>query len=255
MNTASNVSAPAAEDLKLILPPKGTNAGAGVDWIGAGWKLFAKAPVMWIVAMLLLFVIAVVIHLVPIVGSLVFNLLSPVFAAGLVVACRALERGEGFELEHLFAGFQRQLSGLVILGLLMLGVWILIALICLGFVGFGILTAAFSGHMEDIAPALMASGMSFVLALLVGLALSVPALMLYWFAPALIIMHGTAPVEAMKASFAGCWRNMIPFLVYGVVMLILCIIAMIPIGLGLLVWIPLTITSTYAAYRQIYTEG
>ena len=75
MNTASNVSAPAAEDLKLILPPKGTNAGAGVDWIGAGWKLFAKAPVMWIVAMLLLFVIAVVIHLVPIVGSLVFNLL------------------------------------------------------------------------------------------------------------------------------------------------------------------------------------
>ena len=30
--------------------------------------------------------------------------------------------------------------------------------------------------------------------------------------------------------------------------------AVIPFGLGMLVWMPLAIASTYAAYRQIYTE-
>ncbi|HEX7465582.1 MAG TPA: hypothetical protein VF309_03000, partial [Usitatibacter sp.] len=49
-------------------------------------------------------------------------------------------------------------------------------------------------------------------------------------------------------------RNFIPFLLYGIVMLVLCVAAVIPIGLGLLVWIPLSVTSTYAAYRDIFTK-
>jgi uncharacterized membrane protein len=47
----------------------------------------------------------------------------------------------------------------------------------------------------------------------------------------------------------------VPFLVYGIVMLLFAFIAMIPFGLGFLVWIPLTIASTYVAYRHIFTEG
>jgi len=37
-------------------------------------------------------------------------------------------------------------------------------------------------------------------------------------------------------------------------MLVLAIVAMVPFGLGMLVWVPLMISSTYAAYRQIFTE-
>jgi uncharacterized membrane protein len=82
----------------------------------------------------------------------------------------------------------------------------------------------------------------------------VPLLMAYWFAPALVIMHGVAPIAAMKASFGACLRNILPFLVYGIVMMVLAFLAMIPVGLGMLVWIPLSFTSTYAAYRDIFTE-
>jgi len=57
-----------------------------------------------------------------------------------------------------------------------------------------------------------------------------------------------------KASFGACLRNFIPFLLYGIVMLVLFLVAVIPIGLGLLVMIPLSLTSTYAAYRGIFTE-
>ncbi len=86
------------------------------------------------------------------------------------------------------------------------------------------------------------------------LLLMIPLLMAYWFAPALVIMHGMGAVAAMKASFGACLRNFIPFLIYGIVMMVLVVVAMIPFGLGLLVWIPLSFTSTYAAYRDMFTE-
>jgi uncharacterized membrane protein len=38
------------------------------------------------------------------------------------------------------------------------------------------------------------------------------------------------------------------------VMTIGVFVAIIPFGLGMLVWVPLAIASTYVAYRQIFTE-
>ena len=59
-------------------------------------------------------------------------------------------------------------------------------------------------------------------------------------------------LEAMKASFSGCARNIWPFLLYGVVFLLLFIVALIPVGLGLLVVSPMIWTSIYTGYRDIY---
>ena len=257
MSTAGSTSTAANaadEELKLVLPGKGVSAGAGAAWIGVGWKLFAKAPLMWIVALLVLVVIAVVVNLVPIIGSIAFQIATPVFYAGLIVACRSLERGGDFELEHIFAGFKTQFTSLVVVGAVFLvGMLVILAVFAL-FVGFGVMGAVISGSTDDIAPALAASGFAILIGTLVMLALMIPLLMAYWFAPALVIMHGVGAVPAMKASFGACLRNFIPFLVYGIIMLVLCFIAMIPLGLGLLVWIPVSFTSTYAAYRDIFTE-
>jgi uncharacterized membrane protein len=96
--------------------------------------------------------------------------------------------------------------------------------------------------------------MPILLGALVAAALAVPLVAAYWFAPALVVMNDLSPLAAMKASFVGCFRNFIPFLVYGIVMTFFAFIAMIPLGLGFLVWLPLAITSTYVAYRRIFTE-
>lgn len=260
MSTPGSTSpaAPAAvaadSDLKLVLPGRTRPAGDGVKWIGDGWPLFTKSPLMWILALIILVVIAVVAGLIPIIGSLAFQIATPVFYGGLIVACRAIERGGEFELEHLFAGFKTQVVGLMVIGLLLLVGMALIFLVFMFFVGFGVLGAMFAGDSENLMAAIAGSAMAIVLGSLVALALMVPLLAAYWFAPALVIMHGVSPVDAMKASFAACFRNFIPFLLYGIVMLVLCIVAAIPFGLGLLVWIPLSFTSTYAAYRDIFTE-
>ena len=250
----ANAAAAADENLKLVLPGKSVAAGRGVSWIGAGWKLFARAPLMWIVALLILVVIAVVVNIVPIIGQIAFQIATPVFYGGLFVACRSLERGGDFELEHIFAGFKTQLANLCIVGAIFLVGMLALFVVFAFFAGFGILGAMLSGNTDDIAPALVASGFSILLGGLVMLALMVPLLMAYWFAPALVIMHGLGAWEAMKASFVGCLRNIIPTLLYGIVMVVLFIVASIPLGLGLLVMIPLSFTSTYSAYRDIFTE-
>jgi uncharacterized membrane protein len=68
------------------------------------------------------------------------------------------------------------------------------------------------------------------------------------------MLAGLTPVEAMKASFAGCLRNVVPFLVYGVIGLLLAIVASIPLGLGWLVLVPVAIASIYASYCDIFED-
>lgn len=240
--------------LRLVLPGRGERAGAGWDWIALGWRLFARAPLMWIVALLIVIVAAILLSLVPFIGSLAFNTLSAVISAGFVVACRSLERGGDFELEHLFAGFKTHFVNLLLVGLFMVAGGIAILLVFAAFVGFGILTAILGGNTENIYSAILASSVSIALGGLVALALVVPLTAAYWFAPALVVMHGLGPGAALKASFFACFRNFLPFLVYSVVMLVFALLAAIPFALGYLVWVPLAIASTYAAYRGIFTD-
>ena len=47
-------------------------------------------------------------------------------------------------------------------------------------------------------------------------------------------------------------RNILPFLVYGIIAFVLLLLASIPLMLGLLVMMPVLIASIYTAYRDIY---
>ena len=87
---------------------------------------------------------------------------------------------------------------------------------------------------------------------LVSLALLVPISMALWFAPALVMFGGLTPVAALKASFAGCMKNLVPFCVYGIVLFVLLIVAAIPLLLGYLVLIPVLAGSIHVAYADIF---
>lgn len=239
---------------RLVLPSRQCGAGAGWTWIAQGWKLFTRAPLMWILSILVWFVIAIVANFIPFVGGLAFQVLQPAIVAGFVIACRAIETGGDFELEQLFAGFRIRFGSLLVVGLIVLGFSILILLVFAGFVGFSVLGAIFSGNPQAIAHDIMASALMLLLGALVALALYVPLAAAFWFAPALVVMHAMGPVEALKQSLFGCLKNFVPFLVWGIVMFVFAILAAIPVGLGYLVWVPLAIASSYAAYRAIYTE-
>lgn len=95
---------PAANDPgppALVMPGRKVRAGAGVDWVGEGWRLFRRAKLMWIVILVLLFLVHLGLGMVPWLGMLLPSLVSPILMGGIALGCRSLETGGDLELEHL----------------------------------------------------------------------------------------------------------------------------------------------------------
>lgn len=226
---------------------RAVEAGRGWDWIAEGWELFKKQAGMWIALVLVAFVILFVLALFRIIGSLATFVLSPVFAAGVLVGGRAVDEGRELEIGHLFAGFRQKFGQLVTVGVLYLGAAIVIALV----VGLATGTSIFA-MTGNVAELTYEALLSLLLAFLIMLALLLPVVMAVWFAPALVLFHDKNAMDAMKESFTGCLRNVVPFLVYGVVLMVLGMLASIPLGLGWLALGPVMCTSFYASYKDIY---
>lgn len=248
---AANDPGPAA----LVMPGRRVRAGAGVDWVGDGWRLFRKSSLMWIVFLVLFFLIHVGLGMVPWAGMWLGNLVSPVFMGGIALGCRSLETGGELELEHLLAGFRRNTGLLFAIGAVyVLGELALMSVFGL-FAGKAFMLAVIRGDEAAIANTLPEDLLKLALGGLVTLALAVPLLAAYWFAPALAMLHDVPALEAMKASLVACLRNFLPMLVYGLVMLALLVLAVIPLGLGLLAWAPLLLATVYTSYRSVFTEA
>jgi len=229
-----------------------TDAGRGIEWLKQGWELFKKNPGIWIAITAITGVLFIVSAFIPLIGGLAINLLSPVLVGGVMLGCHALARGEPFGIETLFAGFKQNTANLVLVGVfymvgtLVIGVvTFLIVLVTAGSAGL-----AGAGGASGGALALLAGGT--LIAVLVGLALLVPLMMAFYFAPLLVVFRNVAPLDAMKASFSACLKNIVPFLVYGLVIFVPLLVAMIPLGLGLLVMGPVLLGSTYAAYMDVF---
>ena len=84
---------------------------------------------------------------------------------------------------------------------------------------------------------------------------AIPVAMAVWFGAPLILFHDLRPLQAFRMSFTGCLRNILPFLLYGIVVFVLLILAMLPFLLGLLVLIPVGMASLYTSYRDIFAPG
>jgi hypothetical protein len=255
---SSTPESPTAEALDhgiTLTEPESRPAGDGWTWIQDGWQLFMRAPLMWVISVIIMFIIMMLVNLVPFLGALAYQVLQGVLLGGFFVACRAVERKGEFELEYLFAGFTKRFAPLAILGLLMLVGWIIVFLVFSVFVGFSALTAFIGGGAAELPSWETAAGSigMILIGSLVALLMSVPLFMAYWFAPALVMLHDVKPVDALKQSFIACVRNIVPFLIYSLVLGVAFVIALVPFGLGLLVWVPLLVTSTYVAYRRIFT--
>ena len=237
-----------AQSASFRAEARAVGAGRGWDWIVEAFALFRLQPGMWILMVVILGVLFALMSMIPVLGSLASALLLPIFGAGLMLGCRALDREGTLEMSHLFAGFKEKTGNLVMIGVFNLVGWAVMAIAVIAVVGGGVFMGAMRGGS-------IGAGMSIVSVLIAGLlvaALSVPLYMATWFAPALVVLHDVAPMDALKASFFACLRNWIPFTVYSVVLLVLGLLAAIPLGLGYLVLLPVLAASIYTAYRDLF---
>jgi uncharacterized membrane protein len=226
--------------------------GNGWNWIAAAWSIFRRAAGMWIGVMLVLFVIYFVFFILygvsPFVGAVPMILCWPIFTAGLAIMSRTIDQGGNAQFKQLFAGFSHRPGALLTIGVVYLIANFIIAGGVFWLLGVDMSMAAIPA---DPTTAMMLA-YKLTLALLIVMALMLPFVMAVWFAPALVAFHEIGALEAMKESFVGCVKNVLPFLLYGVILFIASVIATIPALLGWLILGPVIAASIYTGYRDIY---
>lgn len=217
------------------------DAGRPIEWIKAGWAEFMANPVPWIVMALILgVVIGVANFLIPrifysimgfwglllgaAIGGIVMNLLMPVFMGGLMTACDARASGRKVEIPHLFAGFGANLVDLLTIGAVSAALTLVVFL----------LTSVVGSFFS-------------ILNLL-----NIPILMATWAAPALIAVRGMSAIDAMKTTWAASVANIVPGIVAVILLAVAGIVALIPLGLGLLVLTGVAAGMIYAGCRETF---
>lgn len=229
----------------------------GWQWIVTGFRMYRENPVMWVILFVIYFLIMLPVSMIPMIGSITSTLLAPVFAAGMMLGCRAMEQEQDLEINHLFAGFKHNTAQLIAVGgIYMLSLMVVAVLVVLAMDKESVELLA-SGR--DLSPE-QASGV--MLPVLIALLFLLPILMAYWFAPVLVVLNNMRALDAMKLSLIACFKNMLPFLSYGLVYTLFFVVGILLIGLGMLVAIPVMLlmflavpsmmTSLYASYADIF---
>jgi uncharacterized membrane protein len=229
-------------------------AARGATWVGEAWSMFKASPIAWIVMFVLFFLCMLILLLLPVLVRFVANaLVMPLLLGGVMLACQHQRETGTLQIADLFGAIRSHAGPLLIQGILALVLLVLLGIL------IGILSAiSLAGQFA----LLKSSGFAPNLGMLVYMLLLLLVCSLYivcvsastWFAPALIVLHDIGTVDAMKASFQGCWKNWSSMLVYSLLGFVVLIVSLIPFGLGLLVALPMFQASIYTSYRDIFVE-
>jgi hypothetical protein len=220
-------------------------------WIREGFRLFLLAPGPWVLLWLIFLGVLMLAPWIPLVGGLISLLLQPVMTGGLMQGCRELDLGGELKITTLFTGLSRKNYPLVLLGVYSA----LVSLVVFAPLLASLLKAGWS-EVQQFPDSILHSDsmwpLSLLLPILFSLLLMLPLVLATWFAPALVQLDQQTPLSAMRMSLEGCWNNSMAFLVYGLVTMLLMLLALISVGLGILVVGPVLIASIYAGYRDIF---
>jgi hypothetical protein len=236
-------------------------ANRGWEWIVHGFALFRKNPAMWVAILLILYVSFTLLVRVPVLG-IVLLLFFPVLLAGLMQGCRTLEAGDGLQINHLLAGFRRNTAYLVTLGGISLVGNLVLLMLFVAMSGestLAIMKHAGSGSADPAsAEAIVQAAPKVLTAALIVMMLSLPLLMAMWFAPLLVYFNDLKPLRAMFVSLWACWKNALPFVVYGLAVF-LGLVLLTPFAMAfrqadLSLWLlaPVLVPSIYASYKDIF---
>ena len=235
--------------------PQRLSADRGWHWIMDAFRLVKPYFGVWFLLCLIFFIIMMVLSAVP-AGSFVWMLLQPILGAGLMFACSELERGEEPEIGHLFIGFQRNPTQLALLGLIACVASIAIILIAaipfLMMGGFQNMSMFLANPGAPMTPVFSSALVALLLFLIILLVLWMPLTMAMWFATALVLFDNLPAWPAFKISYRGCMANLMPFLVFGLIGMVLCVVAAMPLGLGLFLLVPVLFATGYTSYRDVF---
>lgn len=240
------------------------DASHGWRWIAQGIVIFRAHPARWLLLIGILFVASRVLLMIPLLGVLVV-LLMPNFLAGLAHGTQAVAQGKPLRVGYLASGFLKNGAALITIGGISL-VGQLLTLMVITVIGgdaIGSITRTISAGAAtpETMEAMRTAAPRVMMALIVGIAVSLPLMMAVWFAPLLVFFDDEKPLPALVLSLWACVRNVLPFLVYGMAVIIpMVLLAPISLSarqpdLGLWLLAPLLVPSIYASYKDLFVSN
>lgn len=198
--------------------------------------------------------------LLPVELVLLGMLISPVFFAGYMQICRALEYSQKIDPLFIFAGFKNRTAQLVLLGGLMLLGMFVVTLVFL-VISWEALNALYTTHGKQLSPGLLMEAMlkpdsGMLPGMMVGFVLMQGLFYAVQFATMLVFFDLAAPLAAFRTSVRAIVSNIIPLSVYVFLLQLLSlVVGPLPRIIGLLILLPIGLTSIYVAYRDIFSPA
>lgn len=253
---------PPVDDYGQLLPqllsePRAGRASWGVSWITNALSIFKDNFLLWLGISVVYLIIAMIMSAIPVI-NFVFSLISFVFLGGIIKGADSQVTGKELRFDHLFSAFSTHLLPLIILFVLYM-VALIVAFIPIGIVLLVIIySTGDMGNVNSVATAEQ-MGVGSIIAILLVLLFSMLAFfflfVMIWFAPALIVLHNIAPTEAMKMSVKGCVKNIMPLIVFSLLLPLLALLTILfTLGLAILVVVPIGMITYYTSYRDVWTD-
>lgn len=211
--------------------------GQGLAWLAAGWSCFRRR---WQPLAVLSAGMLILMWLLNPKGGILFPILATFYLGTVAAWWRMDGRGEAF-----LAGsgiLRHPTMWALAIVLTMVGV-VQVALVA-GIAAGSMLPGLYSGTGPHIGKGLL---YAFAAAqLLVTLVFST-----FWLAPALVMNRGMGVLQALRLSVVGSILNPLPFLTVFVLGALLLLLASIPLGLGLVVAMPVLACAAAKAAEDI----
>jgi hypothetical protein len=230
--------------------PRSVPATHVFRWLAEGWQLFVKRPVEWVLMALATFLLLMISGAIPVIGRMLAMVILQVLAGGMVAAAHHLYEREELHVAEVLDGFKQHAGNLAMVGLLF-GLALTIA---------GIATFVVTLFASAIAH--LFSGLPFRFDMLiqslfadwlVSAAVTIALLLTLWFAPALVMLGGRPPFEAMRLSLRACVHNAGASMLLALLLSIgVPLLLTVTFGFGILVLIPLISTTIYASWRDVF---
>ena len=241
-----------ADESSTLGEPRGVAFGRGWSWIREAFRLFARQPWTWMGIAILAVIINGILSAIPGVkwGA---GVIQMVLAGGIFFAARQTANGGSAAIRQMFRGFRERLGGLFGVGLTFVAGTLLatgLTYVLAARLGFGYQFAAVIGGSQGAGAGI--PGQTWLFLLLVYFGVILPFWMAVTFAPALVLLNGVAVTDALRMSLMACLRNILPMLLYSLILIGLFILGALPLLLGLLVVLPVVTLSGYTAYRDIF---
>ncbi len=255
----------------VVHAPRLMAGDRGASWVVEGWDLFQQAKVSWLLVALTSVIWLLLLEHYPLL-KILDNVFAFAISAGLMLACHANYQRRPFNPAILLTGFSRlHLGRLLGANLVLIGFSLLLSGLVLGDLLWLIagnqqlqmLVARMAAQADITNPDFLAtlaeldqavSVIGLLLRLTLILLLLLPVFAAAWFAPALIVLGNCDIKTALLYSLQATMKNVLSFLIYGVLLLILALLALLPYHIGYLLLIPVYQLSVYLSYRDIFVN-